>query len=290
MTPFEFQNEYLRIGGSAQNRADDVTAAGRRPIGRKGIGFLAVARYCRLVEIYSHADKEGRFVSNVMLEPQAGSPEPRQILFFQGPFAPVLASYVSIQSVRCGAVVLVPVDYRQNGTSIELSREAWSKFRGQILSIQYTVNCREVDWQATIDYRYLLCLEDALDLEALKDFCRVRLVPHTDPSRPHFTCVKLHPHEFIQRELMAPQRRGWVRNMASASEFDRFLWHLSRSVPVSYSLSSQELEDYDLKSLALPISPTPFTIKVTDADNETYELKRPLLGEMHDDLEQSTQG
>lgn len=288
MTPFEFQNEYLRIGGGAQNRAGDVTAAARRPIGRKGIGFLAAARYCRLVEIHSHADKESRFVSNVVLDLRPGAPEPRQILFFQGPFAPVLAPYVSIQSVRCGAVALVPVDYRQNGTSIELSRKAWSKFRGQILSIQYSVNCRKVDWQATIDYRYLLCLEDALNLETLKDFCRVRLVPHTDPGRPHFTRVKLHPHEFIQRELMAPQRRGRVRNMASASELDRFLWHLSRSVPVSYSLSPQELEYYDLKSLAFPISPTPFTIKVTDADNETYELRRPLLGDMHADLGQST--
>lgn len=288
MTPFEFQQEYLRIGGSGQNRAQDVTAAGRQPIGRKGIGFLAAARYCRLIEISSHADKEAIFVHRVGPKPEHGSPKPQQILFFQGPFAPLLASYTRVQSVRCGAVELVPGDYRQDRTSIELSREAWSRFRGQTLSIQYSVDCRDVEWQAAIDYRYLLGLKDALDLGELKDFCRVRLVPHTDLSRSHVTSVKLYPHEFIQRELLAPQRKGRVRNIASASGLDRFLWQLSRSVPVSYSLSCQELEDYGLQSLVTPISPTPFTVQITDADRGANELRRPLLGEMYGDLDKAT--
>lgn len=81
MTPFEFQNEYLRLGGSLQHQRGDLTVGGRRPIGRKGIGFLAVARYCCLVEVYSHADKEVAFCEKGAISSQVGLPEPRSIPF-----------------------------------------------------------------------------------------------------------------------------------------------------------------------------------------------------------------
>jgi hypothetical protein len=71
-----------------------------------------------------------------------------------------------------------------------------------------------------------------------------------------------------------------VRNLASASGLDRFLWHLSRSVPVSYDLFQQELERFGLEALSAPIWPTPFIIQVMDAANGTRELKRPLMGDM----------
>ena len=286
MTPFEFQNEYIRIGGSAQRRDEDLTAGGRRPIGRKGIGFLAVARYCRLVEVHSHADRVVTLCASVVLEPQSSVPESRRIPFFQGAFAHALASFTTVQAVRCGAVELTPAEYSQDGLTVELSPDLWRRFKGQTLTVQYTVDCRAVDLQATIDYDYLLSLEDNRNLEALQDFCRVRLVPTANAAKPApsagsgqaFTRVTLHLREFARRELQAPQRRGRVRNVASASGLDQFLWHLSRSVPVAYDLSLQQLQRHGLEALAVPISPTPFAIRVTDAANETRELKRPLLG------------
>ena len=281
MTPFEFQDEYLRIGGSAQRWNKDLTAGGRRPIGRKGIGFLAVARYCHQVEIHSHTDRVVTFCENVVLEPQSSSPESRSIPFFQGPFAHALVPFTTVQAVRCGPIELTPTEYKQDGLKVELSVETWRKFRGHTLTIQYTVDCRAVDVQATIDYDYLLSLEDDRNLETLQDFCCVRLVPSTDTTKPSLTLVTLHLREFVQQELQAPQRRGRVQNVASANGLDRFLWHLSRSVPVSYELSSQELERYGLKALAIPISPTPFVIRVTDTANRSRELKRPLLANMN---------
>jgi hypothetical protein len=249
MTPFEFQDEYLRIGGSVRDRGEDLTAGGRRPIGRKGIGFLAVARYCHQVQVHSHTDRVVTFCENVVLEPQSSSPEYRSTPFFQGPFGHALAPFTTVQAMRCGAVELTPAEYGQNGLTIELSAGVWRKFRGQTLIVQYSVDCRAVDVQATIDYDYLLSLEDDRNLETLQDFCRVRLVPSDDATKPSPTRVTLHLREFVQRELQAPQRRGRVRNMASASGLDRFLWNLSRSVPVSYELSSQELARYGLEAL-----------------------------------------
>ncbi len=45
MTPLEFQQEYIRIGGSARRNHGGLTPGGRKPIGRKGIGFLAIDRH-----------------------------------------------------------------------------------------------------------------------------------------------------------------------------------------------------------------------------------------------------
>lgn len=278
MTPFEFRDEYIRIGGSVQRRGEDLTASGRRPIGRKGIGFLAVARYCRQIEIHSCTDRMVTFRETIALEPQSSLSEPKRILFFQGTFAPALARFTTVQAVRCGTVELTSTEYTQDGLTIELSAEAWSRFRGQTLTIQYTVDCRAMDTQVAIDYDYLLSLEDDRNLEALEDFCRVRFVPRdNDATRPSRTRVTLRLRQFVQRELQASRRRGRVRNMASASGLDRFLWHLSRSVPVSYELSSQKLARYGLEALTTPISPTPFVIRAIDTANGSRELKRPLL-------------
>src|SRR6187200_1061214 len=46
MTPFEFRNDFTRIGGGARRWSGERTLQGRSRIGSKGIGFLALARYC----------------------------------------------------------------------------------------------------------------------------------------------------------------------------------------------------------------------------------------------------
>jgi len=268
MTPFEFQNEYIRIGGSVQRQSADLTTGGRLPIGRKGIGFLAVARYCHRVQVHSHTNREVTFCDNVNLEP------PGRVPFFQGPFAQALAPFTTVQAVRCGSVELPPDEYRQDGLNIEVTTDVSD------LTIQYTVNCGRVDVQASIDYDYLLNLRDNHNLETLQDFCHIRLTSRADLTKPPFTRITLHLHKFVQRELQAPQRRGHVRNVASIAGLDRFLWHLSRSVPLSYNLSPQELERHSLEALIVPTLPTPFAIRVTDADNGMRQLRRPLIGEI----------
>ena len=53
MTPFEFQNDFTRIGGGSRRWLGERTRKGRLRIGSKGIGFLALARYCSHLEVES---------------------------------------------------------------------------------------------------------------------------------------------------------------------------------------------------------------------------------------------
>src|SRR5438874_10309363 len=57
MTPFEFRNDFTRIGGGSRRWAGDRTRKGRLRIGSKGIGFLALARYCDRLKVESGADR-----------------------------------------------------------------------------------------------------------------------------------------------------------------------------------------------------------------------------------------
>src|SRR3984885_9378495 len=57
MTPFEFRNDFARIGGGSRRWAGDKTRKGRFRIGSKGIGFLALARYCDRLKVESGADR-----------------------------------------------------------------------------------------------------------------------------------------------------------------------------------------------------------------------------------------
>src|SRR5213080_1427430 len=53
MTPFEFRNDFARIGGGSRRWAGDRTRKDRLRIGSKGIGFLALARYCDTLTVES---------------------------------------------------------------------------------------------------------------------------------------------------------------------------------------------------------------------------------------------
>src|SRR5947209_2580378 len=57
MTPFEFRNDFARIGGGSRRWAGDKTRKGRPRIGSKGIGFLALARYCNRLKVESGGDR-----------------------------------------------------------------------------------------------------------------------------------------------------------------------------------------------------------------------------------------
>jgi hypothetical protein len=53
MTPFEFRNDFTRIGGGSRRWLGERTRKGRLRVGSKGIGFLALARYCSRLEVES---------------------------------------------------------------------------------------------------------------------------------------------------------------------------------------------------------------------------------------------
>src|ERR1051325_3436620 len=53
LTPIEFRRDFTKIGGSYTRSRGQLTHKGRPIIGSKGIGFLAVARYCSKMEVVS---------------------------------------------------------------------------------------------------------------------------------------------------------------------------------------------------------------------------------------------
>src|ERR1051326_5316042 len=55
MIPFEFRSDFTRIGGGSRRWLGERTRKGRLRIGSKGIGFLALARYCSSLEVQSSA-------------------------------------------------------------------------------------------------------------------------------------------------------------------------------------------------------------------------------------------
>ena len=71
MTLFEFRNDFTRIGGGSRRWAGEKTRKGRLRIGSKGIGFLALARYCDRLRVRSSATRS--FVAKFQLEQTPGS-------------------------------------------------------------------------------------------------------------------------------------------------------------------------------------------------------------------------
>lgn len=79
MTPFHFQSDFARLGGSTAWQQEGRSPSGRPRIGYKGIGFLAVARYCSQLRVTSRSARvyDTRFTvrsgrATVELAPQLG--------------------------------------------------------------------------------------------------------------------------------------------------------------------------------------------------------------------------
>lgn len=275
MTPFELQNDYLRVGGSTRQYGH-ISDNERKPIGRKGIGFLAIARYCKKVIIHSHSNKIVTLEENHELKAQQDGNE--YIAIIQNPFAQMLAPFIKVDSIYCDHTDFDKSAYVHNGTRVNFYPDVWDKLFGKTITIRYSIDCYLTDIYAEIDYDYLLNLSDAANLAKLEDFCNIRILPSTIDNRFHYTKITLWLEDFTKKELNTPQKRGRVRNIASNSGLDRFIWYLSRSTPISYNLTPQEFERYNLSALNKPISPTPFSVKIINSDKYSHDLKRPILG------------
>jgi hypothetical protein len=237
MTPFEFQEDYIRIGGSIHSQRDGLTPAGRQPIGRKGIGFLAVARYCKLVQIRTHTNRVARVCSRIELSSELPVGHCAPIYSIEGPLAQSLRPYTTVEALTSEGRPLDPSEYRWEQASLYVLPEAQDRYVGQVLCVKCMVDCSAVDLEAQIDYEYLFGLEEDTNLGELEDFCRITVVPHVDepeclPQEPRecsgavtrdgSTQVTLYLRDFVRHELEAPQRPGWVRNISSKSGEDHF--------------------------------------------------------------------
>ncbi|MBD3181452.1 hypothetical protein GF312_04115 [Candidatus Poribacteria bacterium] len=240
MTPFEFRQDFTTIGRSHNSDRNEITKKGRPKIGSKGIGFLAVARYCDSMKIISTTTKfhSGKILcypsQKLNLRNHFKVPVPKGIL--SGRFE-VEDIYIVKQGKKRK---LGQENYIISGTGIKFRRE-FHYDRAARLEVNYCINCSDIKIEAVIDFDYLLSLENQIDLEKIRDFCNIKIEQLSNPDiiNKHYTKIvlqKLKP--FVISELGAAKKNGNVRNISSQDGITQFVWELSRCIPVKYDLPS----------------------------------------------------
>src|ERR1700687_1351814 len=201
MTPHQFHQDFARLGGSTAWLSGGLSPGGRPRIGYKGIGFLAVARYCAAlhVDTHSHRPYKGRQQvhrrnrKTIPIDEVIGSVVPGELL--QGKF--------KINSVKTisgsGPVLLKPArDYVIEANGVRLVSHR-SLNAGQH-DFEYEVDCSHLSLEAVIDFDYLLGLERKVDLHLLEDFCSVSL-KQVNPKLEPYTRIRLQKlKDFVVRD------------------------------------------------------------------------------------------
>ena len=233
MTPYGFHEDFTRLGGSTAWAEEGHSPGGRPRIGSKGIGFLAVARYCSQLEVVSQSD--------VLHRGEAGFRRSNRKLI---PFSMITGELVpeSMLSNRLivkrlelcdsrSARLKKGTDYAVRACEIELLSERARS--GQDFRIRYEVDCSHIRLKAVLDFDYLLSLQRRADLRVLDDFCTFELEEVSEHSGPSTVIRLLGLKEFVVRELSAPALKGKARNIAFKSGRDQFLWRLARTSPIA---------------------------------------------------------
>lgn len=233
MTPYAFQESFARLGGGTAWLRGGKSPGGRPRIGYKGIGFLAVARYCSALHIETHSRRphrgwrpvSRRNRKSVSIEEIVGGLVP----------ANLLADRVTIRTAKAvsggHATSLKPTrDYVMNPEAVRLVSDRARQ--AQLLEFEYEVDCRGLTLEAVLDFDYLLSLEKKADLRLLDDFCTISL-RHSDRSVKPYTRVRLQGlRDFVVRDLSSPRVKGKARNIVFKSGKEQFLWRLARTAPI----------------------------------------------------------
>jgi len=281
MTPFEFQREFTKLGGSYKQINSGLTAKARPKIGRKGIGFLAVARYCSGMEVVSTTLRKHR--GKILREGPETTIDLARCFNVPVPRA-VLSRHLRVTSIviRANGKTrrLRSSDFRLNRGRVAIVGKKKPRSREK-LEIRYSLDCCKLEFKATIDYDYLLALENTRDLSQVSDFCILEIHPLDNNDvrgKQQYTKITLRGlKNFVMRDLKAPRKSGRIRNVESGSGVDRFTWHLRRCTPIKYDLpkpiqqmfGNDNLESYGIKAIDCLVFSSP---------SGDVELKRPLWG------------
>lgn len=236
MTPYAFHESFARLGGSTAWLHGGKSPGGRLRVGYKGIGFLAVARYCSSLHVETRSLRPHRGWRPVARRNRKSIPLDEIV----GPLLPtaLITGNVSIRTVKLVSgikgrdpITLTPKrDYVITNDAVRLV--STRSRAGRLLEFGYEVDCRGVTLEAVLDFDYLLSLEKRADLRLLDDFCTATFKA-TDPSANPFTRVRLHGlKDFVVRDLSAPRIKGKARNIVFKSGKEQFLWRLARTTPI----------------------------------------------------------
>src|ERR1700733_10155214 len=156
MTPFDFRNDFARIGGGSRRWAGDKTRKGRLRIGSKGIGFLALARYCDRLKVESGAGRT--FATQVGLPETPGSTDLPSLLAVPIPHDLLRGRLLcEVRRVgKRGGKLQEGEDYQWNrkGTRLSIKRDV-----GPVV-IKVRVDCTGLLFCAHLDFEKLLRLAD----------------------------------------------------------------------------------------------------------------------------------
>ncbi len=231
MTPFEFRNDFTRIGGGGRRWTGEKTTKGRLRIGSKGIGFLALARYCGRLKVESAANRSFQC----------------QLVLPETPATIDLSSLLGVpidQDLLRRHLVCEICQNRSHGKKLKEGQQyRWKRKRTQLsidqdvgpVTLNVTVDCKDLAFKAALEFERLLRLADQADLEKLEDFAAVEVyeISEQNPwSGTRVTAEQL--KSFVRRDLRVERRKGFVRNVSSRGGFEQFLWYLSRDTPVPY--------------------------------------------------------
>jgi len=273
MTPFEFRSDFTRIGGGARRWSGEKTPKGRLRIGSKGIGFLALARYCDRLEVESSADRAFQLKIEVPTTPTVVD---LPVLLGVPVDSALLARHLSCK--------LWPKHSHERKLT-EGRHYAWNRKKGQIsirrgvgpVVLIATVNCDRLAFKATLDFDRLLRLADNADLEKLDDFASIEVYEFDqEKPAPGTRVTALDLKNFVRRELRTGQRKGFVRNVSSRAGFERFLWSLSRCTPLPYVTPVQRTNEDIAKQLTLPSRSTLSGLEICHG-RTTKALRRPIF-------------
>lgn len=271
MTPFEFRNDFARIGGGSRRWVGDRTRKGRLRIGSKGIGFLALARYCDRLKVESGASRA--FESEVEL---AETPTTFDMLPFLGVPIPhdVLTDRLSCDVRRNG---------KRSGKLEEGRDYQWNRKRTRLsivndvgsVTLKVRFDCKHLAFRAYLDFDTLLQLADNADLEKLDDFASIDVFVQEGSKKNGTVIVAEHLKSFVRRELRADRRKGFVRNIGSRSGLDQFLWLLARCTPIPYARPAENPNPAVAKLLASPAQASLAHVEVIHG-NRCTALHRPV--------------
>jgi hypothetical protein len=220
MNPFDFRSDFTRIGGGGRRLDGDRTRRGRLRIGNKGIGFLALARYCDRLIVESTSDRPHEHA--VLL---SKTPCSLQVLSeLEVPIGPdLLGPRVVIEAAGQGGRRNKLTEGKHFRWDPKKCRVIFDQDFGPV-TVKLTVDCRALAFRACLDFERLLKLADNADLEKLDDFASIEVYEHPAKASLGTRITAEQLKNFVRRELRADRRKGFVRNVASRAGLEQFTW------------------------------------------------------------------
>jgi hypothetical protein len=286
MTPFEFRNDFTRIGGGSRRWLGERTRKGRQRIGSKGIGFLALARYCSRLEVESTGSRT--FQSTFVVQETPATIELDNLVGFAVPES-LLTRYMRCWVEQVGGRIGVLT--RGTHFRVDTARRQLKIIRpvGTVRP-QLSFDCHNLAFRAILDFERLLELADKADLDKLDEFASIDIWQRQKSDSFQGTRITAHNlKSFVRRELRAERRKGYVRNIASRDGLERFTWHLSRCTPVRYTTTDRATAKQLQEHLKIPNHSVLKELRVSHGDTSRV-LERPVYpfepeaSPLHDDM------